>query len=56
MIMKPPAYGKEQRRQQRRSGQERREMIRFDLTKTPRRSGKERREVSQDSWQTTQPL
>lgn len=56
MIIKPPDYGKELRRQERRSGQERREMIRFDLTETPRRSGKDRRQVSQDSWQSAQPL
>lgn len=54
--MKPPPQGKEQRRQQRRSGLERREMIRFDMTRIPRRSGKERREVSHDSWQNSQPL
>lgn len=56
MIIKPPDYGKELRRQERRSGQERREMIRFDLTEIPRRSGKDRRQVSQDSWQSAQPL
>lgn len=56
MNIRPPEYGKELRRQQRRSGQERREMIRFDLTQKPRRSGKDRREVSQDSWQSAQPI
>lgn len=46
----------ERRKDIRRSGHDRREMFRFDLTKDDRRSGKERRGNAKDSWGTDDPI
>lgn len=43
--------GPERRKGQRRSGKDRREMVRFEPEKTPRRSGKDRRVSNQDIWE-----
>ncbi len=40
--------GPDRRKEQRRKNKDRREMIRFELEKTPRRSGKDRRQ--NDVW------
>lgn len=40
----------ERRRAQRRSGEERREMIRFELDKDDRRTGKDRRKDRRSGW------
>lgn len=46
----------ERRKDVRRTGHDRREMFRFDLTKDDRRSGKERRGNAKDSWGTDDPI
>jgi hypothetical protein len=42
--------GPERRKGERRSGKDRREMLRFEPEKNPRRSGKDRRAGKQDLW------
>lgn len=46
----------ERRKTIRRSGHDRREMFRFDLTKDDRRDGNERRGAVKDSWGTDDPI
>lgn len=49
--------GQPERRQEvRRTGDDRREMFRFDLTKEDRRKGKERRGTAEDNWGTDDPI
>lgn len=43
--------GPERRKSQRRTGKDRREMVRFELEKDPRRSGKDRRVNDKDIWE-----
>jgi hypothetical protein len=47
--------GTERRKSQRRTGNDQRDMIRFELDKDDRRSGNERRE-SATSWGSSQPV
>jgi hypothetical protein len=42
--------GPERRKGPRRSGTDRRELVRFEVEKDPRRSGKDRRAGNQDLW------
>jgi len=46
----------ERRKDARRTGEDRREMFRFDLTKDDRRKGKERRGTAEDNWGTDDPI
>lgn len=46
----------ERRKDIRRSGHDRREMFRFDLTKDDRRDGNERRGAAKNSWGTDDPI
>lgn len=48
---KAPYTGPERRKGERRSGKDRREMVRFEPEKEPRRSGKDRRKTHQDIWE-----
>ncbi|MCX4188897.1 hypothetical protein [Methylophaga sp. OBS3] len=44
------------RKMTRRQGVDRREMFRFDLTKTDRRSGHDRRDNANNSWGSDDPI
>ncbi len=46
----------ERRKDIRRTGDDRREMFRFDLTKDDRREGKDRRGSAKDNWGTEDPI
>ncbi len=46
----------ERRKDVRRTGEDRREMFRFDLTKEDRRKGKERRGSAKDNWGSDDPI